>query len=283
MHPGVEEIPFDRWVAAGNDFIILDDRDGRWTDLAPALARKLCHRRLSVGADGLILVGSSRKAHVRARFFNPDGTEFNMCMNGTRCVARYALHHVIAPRRMTIETAIGVIEAVVDYRTVHLSFYRAYEVRLRQRLTFRDRTISAHWVRVGDPHLVLFVQDVRSLDLARLAPAFRSHPDLGPEGANVNFVHVIEPGRIDIRTYERGVEAETLSCGSGCVSTALVLAHLGHRWDTYRFHTRSGSDLVVRLEWAGSTLRAIHLSGEARRVCQGILTPEAWEYDPPRD
>ncbi len=281
MLPDVEEIPFDRWVAAGNDFIVLDNRDGRWTDLAPVLAQKLCHRRLSVGADGLILVDSSRKAHVRARFFNPDGTEFNMCMNGTRCVARYALRHVIAPRQMTIETAVGVVEAVVDYRTVHLRFYRAYEVRLHQRLALPRRVVLAHWVRVGDPHLVIPVRDVGSLDLPRLAPAFRAHPDLGPEGANVNFVHVVAPGRIAIRTYERGVEAETLSCGSGCVSTALVLAHLGFRWEAYRFHTRSGSDLLVRLEWAGETLRAIRLSGEARLVCQGVLIPDAWEYEAP--
>ena len=274
----LEPIPFDKWNGAGNDFIILDNRDGRFSEEdIRTLAVKLCSRPMSLGADGLILLENSIRGHLKLRFFNPDGSEFNMCMNGSRCAARHAFMHVIAPRRMTLETRSGILHASVEEGSVRLSFYRRYEIRPDMRLAYSGRKIPAHFVKVGDPHVVIPVKDVTRLDVGTVGRTLRSAPELGPEGANVNFVKVRDD-RIDIRTYERGVESETYGCGSGCVSTALVLAYFGRKIPEYRFRTRSGVELLVRLDWEENDLARIELRGDARRIAWGNLAPDAWTW-----
>ncbi len=279
-HP--EAIPFDKWVGAGNDFIILDNRSGVYSAHASTLARRLCDRHLSIGADGLILLESSVKAHIRVRFFNPDGTEFNMCMNGTRCVARYAVVHVITHRQLTIETNVGLIEAHVEYDRVTLRMLRTVELALDRHIRLDTIGLRYHYVRVGDPHIVVPVRNIWNINVTYYGRRLRWHAAFVPRGTNVNFVHIVRAGEIDIRTYERGVEAETYSCGSGCVSTALAFHAKGLRWPEYRFHTRAGVDLVVRLAPQGPRLMAIEVEGEARRVCSGQIFPEGWAYAEPR-
>ena len=277
-----EPLEFEKWNGAGNDFIILDNRKGELTTAAAFLARKLCERHRSLGADGLILVENGIRGHFRVRFFNPDGSEFNMCMNGSRCVARYAFINVIAPRRMSIETPVGLLHAEVRGRDVCLRFIRSYTIELDRTLQVGDRTIPFHRVTVGDPHIVIPVRGVKSLDVNRIGRRIRFHPDLGPDGANVNFVQFRDDPMV-IRTYERGVESETLACGSGCVSTALVLAHKGRRRPEYRFKTSSGAILTVRLIWEERELIGIELEGDAHRVAVGKLTPDAWEWPAAED
>lgn len=276
---GVENIQFDKWNGAGNDFIILDNRKQQLKDEdIQFLSRKLCDRHMSLGADGLITVESSFRGQLKIRFFNPDGSEFTMCMNGSRCTARYAFLHVLAPARMTLETRIGIIHASIEGEQVRISFYRPYELNLGLKLNVGQRGIPAYFIKVGDPHVVIPVTHVDDLDVDRIGRKLRFHPDLGPEGANINFVRVSGPN-VTIRTYERGVEAETYGCGSGCVSTALVLAHLGRRFPEYKFHTRSGVTLVVSLQWEGDQISRIVLVGDARQVATGVLPPDAWNWN----
>ncbi|MGA7614860.1 MAG: diaminopimelate epimerase [Thermoanaerobaculia bacterium] len=271
---------------AGNDFVVVDNRSGAVRDPS-TLARKLCTRRLSVGADGLILIESSARATFRMRYFNADGSLADFCANGTRCAARFALLNVIASRRMTIETGAAVVPAeVVDQRvTLSISPPSGFEA-IRPLAIRSGREIRGSFLRVGVPHYVIFVREgLWERDIDALGREIRHHPDLQPDGANVNFVTIRGRNDLDIRTWERGVEAETLACGSGVVASVSVSAISGRVESPVRVRTRSGVILTVTFSGGSSAdgprIGALTLSGDARVVYRGVLLPEATEgFDP---
>ncbi len=279
MNPETQHAPldFDKWSGAGNDFVIFDNRDGKLSSIMAELAQKVCQRHVSLGADGVIYIEQSMRGHIRARFFNPDGSEFNMCINGSRCVARHAFMHVMAPKKMIIETNIGNINAEVDRERVLISFSRQYKLELHKSIVLDKKTLRYHFVKIGDPHIIVPIKNVTSISVQRLGKILRNHEQFAPEGVNVNFVHFTKEF-IYIRTYERGVEAETYACGSGCVSTALSLSHLGYHQPQYVFLTRSGSLLRVRIEWGADRAERIFVEGDARWIASGKLQPESWDY-----
>ena len=249
MPPDVALIPFSKYSGAGNDFAITIAED--LADIEPSsLAARICPRATGVGVDGLILVRRLGPGRIGARFFNPDGSEFSTCGNGSRCVARYARRRCLVDEdRMAIETSAGVVEATAGESHVSLDYEMDAWVEGEAEVPYGDESRPGWLVQVGTPHLVLLLPSVPAGDIAGLARLIRFHPSLGPEGANVDFVSRRggPETELEIRTYERGVEGETLSCGSGAMAAALALHTAGITGPTLTLHTRSGDALKIAL------------------------------------
>lgn len=273
--PKNEPLPFTKMSGAGNDFVVIDHRVSRIADPAD-FARRICTRRLSVGADGLILIETSPRATFRMRYFNSDGSLGELCANGTRCAARFAFMNVIAPRRMTIETDAGIVGAEIgDRGEVTLALQPPQGFRPEMPLALGAQTIHGSFITVGVPHYVTFLRDgLWSQNIEPLGRTIRMHRDLQPAGANANFVVVRGPHSIEVRTYERGVEAETLACGSGVVASVSTSALFGRVKSPVSVLTRSGITLEVTFELAGGQIEEVHLKGDARLVYRSTLTPE---------
>jgi diaminopimelate epimerase len=277
-----DPLMFTKMAGAGNDFVVIDNRAGRVNDPAE-LARRLCTPHLSVGADGLILVETSPRATFRMRYWNADGSVGDFCGNGTRCAARFAFVNVIAPKRMTIETGAGIVGAEVsDGGQVSLALPPPHGFRPERPLRVGDREIRGAFVVVGVPHYVIFLRDdLWSQDIVPLGRAIRMHRELQPEGANVDFVVVRGEHEIEVRTYERGVEGETLSCGSGVVASASAAALFGRVKSPVTVLTRSGIALEVGLAAGSGEVRDVQLRGDARLIYRAAFTPETIEgFDP---
>lgn len=275
-------LEFSKMAGGGNDFVVIDNRSRAITD-GEGLARKICTRRLSVGGDGLILVEGSARATIRMIYFNSDGSRADFCANGTRCAARFAFLNVIAPRRMTIETDAGVVGAEIQESAVTLTLAAPREYAPRMPLeTPGGMVAEGSFILVGVPHFVTYVVgDLWSRDIEPLGRTLRHHPALAPAGANVNFVSVESRSEISVRTYERGVEAETLSCGSGVVASSCVSALRGLVDRSITVLTRSGIRYTVEMELAGEdgtrAISQVKLTGDARLVYKSQLTAETIE------
>jgi diaminopimelate epimerase len=256
-------------AGGGNDFAVFDDRAEAVADPGE-LARRLTTRRLSVGGDGIILLRRSERASVRMVYHNADGSLADFCANGTRCAARASVLLGLAPAEMTIETGYAVVPATVDGDRVTLTLPLPTEVAEEKPLRLRDgSTVRGSYLMVGVPHYVIFIEgDLWSLDIDGRGSEIRRHPDL-PAGANANFVKVTGPSEISVRTWERGVEAETLSCGSGVVASSFMAVRLGKAASPLRVLTRSGIRYAVEVSEA-----AVRLTGDARVVYRGETTGE---------
>jgi diaminopimelate epimerase len=272
-----EPLEFHKFSGAGNDFILGDNRQGIWNVAPlPRLARGLCRRGLSVGADGLILLETSSKAHLRLRFFNPDGSESPFCGNGARCAARYAFLKVAAGRSMSLETGAGVVSArVLPDGRVEVEVPLPREEPRPVTVSLLRGTVPALRVLAGVPHLVVFVKDLSAVPVASLGAALRSAPEAGPGGANVDFVSVEGGPPYRVRTFERGVEGETLACGTGAVAVAWVLWSRKVASGPVRLLPRSGKELEVA--FSPGTSPYGRLTGEARPVCRGFISQESLE------
>jgi len=269
-------------AGGGNDFVVIDNRGSRVANAAD-LTRRICTPHLSVGADGLILIETSPRATIRMIYFNADGSRADFCANGTRCAARFAFLNVIAPRRMTIETDSGVVGAEVgEGNAVTLSLPSPQLFRPNRPLRVGAQSIQGSSLMVGVPHYVVFLRrDLWQQEIVPLGRAIRNHPELQPDGANVNFVVIRDWNAIEVRTYERGVEDETLSCGSGVVASVSASALFGKVRSPVQVLTRSGITLEVSFTLAGGELRDLRLRGDARLIYRAALTPETVDgFDP---
>jgi diaminopimelate epimerase len=281
--PKQDPLTFSKMAGGGNDFVVFDNRAGRITEPA-ALARKICTRALSVGADGLVLVEGSARATFRMRYWNSDGSLGEFCGNGTRCAARFAFLNVIAGRRMTIETDSGIVSAEIgEGGIVTISMPSPQAFRPVRPLAVGSQTIHGSSIRVGVPHYVVFLRDeLWSQNIVPLGRAIRTHRELEPDGgANVNFVTVRGEHAIEVRTYERGVENETLACGSGIVSSAVVAAQFGKVTSPVSVLTRSGITLEVEFVLRDGYAEEVRLRGDARLIYRATITPETLDgFDP---
>jgi len=284
-------IPFMKLSGSGNDFILIDNR-GLVVDprLAASLAAKVCRHRLSVGGDGLILLERSRRAHFRWRLFNADGSEAEFSGNGARCAARFAYLKRIAPRRMRFETLAGIIEAemvsgsfgreskrVREPTAVKVRFPDPTGLRLHLRVPINGIDREAHFIDTGVPHCVYVVDDPETVDLVGIGRPTRYHELFRPAGTNVNFIKILDPHRIEIRTYERGVEDETLACGTGSIASALIASLLGKVESPVTLIPRSGLELTVYFSSRGESFTDVYLQGDARAVAEGGILPDAWQ------
>jgi diaminopimelate epimerase len=267
-------VAFVKMSGAGNDFVVLDG--AVWESLPgdrTTWVRGVCRRGVSVGADGVLVVSPERTGRVRVLFFNPDGGEA-FCGNGSRCAARFALARSLVPNpAMILTTSAGDVPAVVAGGLVSLTLPPPSD---RGELVLADPAGSfrARWILAGVPHLVVPVSGLASYPLERVGPSLRRHASLGPEGANVNLVERDAAGRVHVRTFERGVESETLACGTGAVAVAFA-ARLAGAGETVVVVPRSGLALTVVLDGDSARPLRARLTGDARFVLEGLLDPEA--------
>lgn len=259
---------------AGNDFVVLhaDDARGLGPDL-PDWIRAVCRRGLSVGADGVLSVGAGDGGRVEVRFWNPDGS-VAFCGNGTRCAARFARLHGLAGDRFTMDTAVGRVPATVLGDVVRIELPPPVD---RGEIEVRGGDGEIHrgrFVLAGVPHFVRTVEDVARAPLDRWGPALRRHERFGAEGTNVDLLSRGADAVHDLRTWERGVEGETLACGTGAVAAAAALRLAGGS-ESVRLRPRSGVVLEVELPGPPEAPSSAVLTGDARVVFEGRLDPEA--------
>lgn len=271
----MDKLIFVKMSGSGNDFIVVDNRDDRLAVEPGTLAERICRRRISVGADGLILVESSSKADFRMRILNADGSEAEMCGNGARCVARFAEMLGIAGHHMTFETLAGIIHAQVVGSRVKLQMGRPQQIRLDQSIEVDGVAHHVHSINTGVPHAVLLCSDLEAIPVRALGREIRFHPAFQPAGTNVDFVTVLDTRTLVIRTYERGVEDETLACGTGTVAAALVAATLGMVSSPVEVRVRSGETLTVSFTRNGTEFHEVFFEGDVRLIYQGELMAEA--------
>lgn len=266
------EIKFFKMSASGNDFIVIDNRGGVVDEYFPDVKRfvkSVCRQHLSVGADGVILVEESKKTDFKWRFFNSDGSEAEMCGNGGRCVARFAYEMGIAPKSMSFETLSGVIRAEVEGMRVKVQLTEPHSLKLDYEIKLTDKEIFISSVNTGVPHVVVLYENIENAPVEELGREIRFHSAFSPSGTNVNFVKIDKSDQITVRTYERGVEGETYSCGTGAVACAVVLKEKGLIETPVKVMTKGGEILKVYIE------DGVFLEGDVRFIFEGKLHREA--------
>ncbi len=266
---------FAKLHGAGNDFLLFDGRaDPGLGRVLPGLVTRLCDRRLGLGADGLLLLEPEAERRARLLYWNADGSQADFCANGTRCAARFAAERW-GWREMVLATGFAAVPAEVDGATVTLQLPAPATAHGWRSLATAGEAVRARYVILGVPHLVVPVTwgDFWRRELAPLAPALRSHPDLPAGGANVSFVRREGEGELSVRSWERGVEGETLSCGSGDVAAGLVALAEGWASAPVRLRTASGRALELTPEGAPPSCPS-RLTGPAEWVAEGEIAGE---------
>ena len=266
-------VRFWKVEGAGNDFLGLDGRAGGFKLKRQQIA-DLCDRRRGVGADGVLVVEKPkvRGADFRMRYYNSDGGEAEMCGNGARCFALLA--RAVSGRKgnvLRVQTQAGLLTLRTSGREVQVSMTEPTKLRLGKKVVVAGRKVVVDFLNTGVPHAVLFVRSVRSIDVAKQGRAIRYHSAFAPSGTNVNFVEIGRGNRIHVRTYERGVEGETLACGTGVVA-ASILSNLrrGLR-PPIQVATRGGDNVRVGFSMENGHARKVTLQGPARIVYRGVL------------
>ncbi len=267
------KIPYKKMSGAGNDFIVVDDRAHRLPKPIAAFVPRVCDRATPWGgADGFIAIVNSPTAEFEMLYFNADGSTGAMCGNGGRCAARFALLvHAVQSGHMEFEVVGQRYVADVDRDRVRLMMPPPRVLEFNRTLSAMDRKITCHYVNVETPHAIIFISDIKSppinslneLDIAAWGPAVRLHPDFQPEGANANFAMIAGDGIVHLRTWERGVEGETLACGTGSVATALTAHFVHHLPAPVRIATASGETLVVDFTDTNGIISNLSLEGSA--------------------
>jgi diaminopimelate epimerase len=270
------QIPFIKLQGNGNDFILIDEREQEIIpeEMKPSFAALYCERRFGIGADGILFLQRSDRADIRMRLLQPDESEAAMCGNGIRCLAKYAYDAGIVKESCTIETGAGIIPVTMGYAddefaaTITMPAPRLLREEIPATGTgeyVEDiRRLTVYAANTGVPHAVVFVPEIGTVDIDTLGPIIRNHPTF-LQGANVNFVEQGAGELLKIRTFERGVEAETYSCGTGATASAAVAHHLGLVGETVRVETKGGP-LVIRL---GQTTT---MEGPANTVFAGAIS-----------
>lgn len=263
-------IAFTKMHGAGNDFILLDNRSLQLGDPeARHLARQMCTRRTAIGADGLILMDLSATTDFRMRHYNPDGSRASFCGNGARCLARFAYRCGLAETTLRFDADDGRHTALIQGDLVKLQMVDPTEIHLDRPLTDFPRLPIVHTLNTGVPHAVALSSDLRLEAVEQRGRLLRGHTLFQPDGVNVNFFQPLDAANLAVRTYERGVEAETLSCGTGAVACAVVFALLEDAQPPIRIHTASGEVLTVDFERQTKGIRNVTLEGSAHFVFDG--------------
>lgn len=258
---------FTKISATGNDFILFDNRDGKLKGDEHDLFRHICQRRLSVGADGILIINRSEKYDFSLTYYNSDGHIGEMCGNGARAASFYAFRHEIAPASMRFDVLGVEYSAAVDDDWVSLTMPPPVEIREFPGAVQEKEFSEGGYLNVGVPHYVLFVPDVSKVDVETIGRKYRHHNAFQPWGTNTNFAEIVDDHTLKLRTYERGVEEETLACGTGTISSAI----LGHK--------QRGLTLPITVHARGGMLRVdfdekisnITLQGKVSIIYHGEL------------
>ena len=260
-------IKFTKLSATGNDFILFDNRDGKFSGKEHSFFQRICQRRISVGADGILLIENSDKFDFSLRYFNSDGHIGEMCGNGARAASFYAATHGIAPAKLSFDVLGVQYRAVVKKSWVKLFMPPPVEIKEYPGAVEEPEFEEGGYLNVGVPHYVLFVPDIKNVDVDNIGRKYRHHKTFQPWGTNTNFVQIIDDSTIRIRTYERGVEEETLACGTGTISSAILA------------NRQKGLKLPIKVHAPGGLLRvnfdtpitAIELDGQVACAYNGEI------------
>ncbi len=274
----MRRIGFTKMVGAGNDFVILDFRrlSFDYRNSLPRLARFICQRKTGIGADGLLILEKSNKADFKMRVFNADGSEAEMCGNGLRCAVLYANK---GKKDIKVEVIAWVYEAVITGKdSVRVRMEGPKDLRPNIPVIINNRKVRVNYLDTGVPHAVIFVQGLEEIDVESIGRSVRHHKRFKPRGTNVDFVEVIDDKNIDVRTYERGVEGETLACGTGAVASAIMAKHGRRDSDDGKrttkcgvnVHTRGGI-LRVYFKTADGKIKDVYLEGKAKVIYKGQI------------
>lgn len=276
-------LEFTKMNGAGNDFIVIDNRFYNFTDAELTdLARKFCLRRVGIGADGILAFArpQDKTNHYRMRYLNADGSIGSMCGNGARCLARFAREAGIQDQEMRFETDAGIYRAQVPYEPeapIRLFVPSPRDWRPAQPLvgTLPEAIPAVHYLWTGTEHVVCFLNDVDNASVQTWGPRIRHDEALAPAGANVNFVQVLEPAdgtaHLRVRTFEKGVEQETLACGTGAMASALAAHLLGHTHASHVHVHMPGGTLGVGFRRDGEDITELYLEGPAETVYRGTV------------
>jgi diaminopimelate epimerase len=282
----MQRIHFYKMTGTGNDFILIDNRKRLIdADDCQEFVRRICRHKLSVGADGVILIENDSEVDFRWRFFNADASEAEMCGNGARCAARFAyLTGIVDNPRIAFRTLAGIIKAELLDVKVKVQMIPPHDLRTDLKTKAAGRTFSLDFINSGVPHAVWFAngeKELESADVLRWGHDIRFHESFQPAGTNVNFVYVHDQNHMAVRTYERGVEGETLACGTGAIASVLVSAARALVASPVEVRTRSGEPLTIYFQFSRDPKHAediefkeVSLEGEARVVYEADLWHE---------
>ncbi len=265
-------VRFTKMNGAGNDFVLIDNRQGKLL-LRPEQIVVICHRQRGVGADGLLLLVPSRtgKADWAWDFYNNDGSTAEMCGNGARCFARFIQREAGANGKTTFETGAGIIGATFQDDRVTVNLTDPKGLQLNQQVLLKSGPTALHSLNTGVPHAIMLVPDADKAMVQNLGAEIRFHPHFSPRGTNANFVQVLGPNQIRVRTYERGVEGETLACGTGVTASALVTAKLQGFKSPVTVKVQGGDTLKVAFREENGAFKDVCLSGPADFVFEGEI------------
>jgi diaminopimelate epimerase len=275
-------LAFAKMSGAGNTFVVIDDRGGAVEAALKAAGLtldgfviRMCSPLYGVGADGLILLRPSDRYDFAWRFFNADGSHANMCGNGARCAARYARLVGLAGDTAAFETGAGVVRAETHGTDVRVALTPPGPVGPPLSLRLGGETFTGYAIDTGVPHLVIPVPHVSRVDVEALGSQARHEARFKPAGTNVNFVSVQDDGTLRVRTFERGVEGETMACGTGVTAAALVMAHLGRTGPPVTVVPLSGEALTVSFTREGDAFTRVTIDGPAKVLFRGEIDLEA--------
>lgn len=265
----MRQVKFFKMAASGNDFVVVDNRDRIVSDPA-AFAREVCERHRGIGADGVLLLKDSKKADYQMQILNSDGSEAEACGNGFRCVALFAHERLGFSATQRFESLSGIIEGRVKGNRVRVRLQNPLGFKAKGELEVAGRKLHYSFLNTGVPHAVIFVEGIEKIPVAEIGREIRFHSHFKPAGTNVNFVQITGPAALRVRTYERGVEAETLACGTGSTASAIVAAKAGLVEPPVSVKTQGGEVLTIDFEKNGEEIRGVFLEGEAEFVFEGV-------------
>lgn len=270
-------VDFTKMSGAGNDFVMIDNRS-QSIPLDPQSAARLCDRHHGIGADGLVALKpcTSGKADWAWDFYNSDGSEAEMCGNAARCFGRFVQRVTGAKKGFTFETRAGIIAASLNGEKVTVTLTAPHGLRLNEKVSLSIGPTVIHSLDTGVPHAVLFVPDADGAMVQNLGAEVRRHSHFAPRGTNVNFVQMLGKNGIRVRTFERGVEGETLACGTGVTASAIIAAELHQLRAPIPVQVLSGETLEVNFDKSGQEFANVTLSGPADFVFDGKI-----EFPPP--
>lgn len=280
----MRKIEFFKMNGSGNDFILIDNRQNVVENIGLKIeefVKRICKRGLSIGADGVILIENTNEpdCDFAWQFYNSDGSKASMCGNGSRCAVRFAyLKGIISDTKTTFLTGAGKIYGeIVGINTVKVQLTKPTDYK-----TIELDNQTMYFINTGVPHLVIFVDDLDAVDVAKLGAKYRYHEAFAPAGTNVNFVKILDNNTIAIRTYERGVESETLACGTGSTASSLISGLVSKANTPIEVHTRSGKVLKVYFQikdiQSSEPIDIVFLEGDSMLSFVGTMIDEAWDY-----
>lgn len=266
-------IRFTKMEGSGNDFVVIDDSISRLGYSFNTIARKLCRRKYSIGADGLLVLKKSRKADIKMKYYNSDGSSASFCGNGARCISQYAYKNKIVSKKFKLESDAGILDVLIKKHAVKIAMAEPKDLACGIELDIDGKKWMADHINTGVPHAVIFLEDYNGIDVNDLGRKIRLHEHFRPAGVNVNFVVRKSRNSILVRTYERGVEAETLACGTGSVAASLVSGIRGYCTSPVRVKTQGNEVLITYFSKSseGTGVGDVYLEGPANIAFEGEI------------